>query len=405
MLRSRRPATRARTTALIVALVAGTFGIGVSEFLVMGLLPQIASDLVGPIYRNSPNAAMAAAGGLVSGYALGVVVGTAVAPALLRRLPERAALATCAASMLLFTLLTALAPTLAVAIVFRFLAALTHATYTGMATVLVARLLGKNFHGRGNAIVMSGLTLANLLGVPALTLVGAAHEDWRLALGACCVLFAVPILALALIRTPSAASIAAPADGAGSRTTRGAVLLMIVITLVTGGGFAVMTYAAPVSSWAQGPTDLVPVAVFMLVFGVGMNLGNVIGGWAADRSAELTVWVCGTFGIVAAGILMIPQHSWAAPMLAMLVVGLVLAGVNPAAMVLYLHELPHRPRFAASLASGTANLGSVLGSLVGAAVLAARGAAAVPFGAVALTALGMIFLVARAASRRIAVRE
>lgn len=405
MLRSRDPITGVRKAVLITALVVGTFGIGVSEFLVMGLLPQIASDLAGPLYRHAPNAAMAAAGGLVTSYALGVVVGTAVTPALLRHVSERSALATCASSMLIFTLLTALAPTLTVAIVFRFLAALTHATYTGMATVLVARLLGKNFHGRGSAIVMSGLTLANLLGVPALTFLGSAHGDWRMALSVCCILFAVPLLALALIRTPSTTSLPARSDDSASSTAHGTVMLMVVITLVTGGGFAMMTYAAPVALWAQGQSALVPVAVFMLVFGVGMNLGNLIGGWAADRSAELTVWVCSALGIAAAGILMIPAHSWVAPMLAMLVVGLVLSGVNPGAMVLYIRELPRRPRFAASLASGTANLGSVLGSMIGAVMLTGRGPAAVPLGAVTLTALGMLFLFLRAVVRSRAVRE
>ncbi|WP_244303115.1 MFS transporter [Leucobacter coleopterorum] len=138
---------------LIFALACGGFGIGVSEYLVMGLLPQIAADLLPELSRSDPDAALAATGGLASAYALGVVVGMFTTPILTRRFSERGALLACAGGMLLFTLLTAFAPNLTIAIAFRFLSALAHASYLGVGAMAVAHLLGGGRYGRGAAVV------------------------------------------------------------------------------------------------------------------------------------------------------------------------------------------------------------------------------------------------------------
>ncbi|WP_281289146.1 MFS transporter [Leekyejoonella antrihumi] len=378
---------------LVAALVCGAFGIGTSEFLVMGLLPQIAASLSGQLYRRSPKAAMATTGWMTAGYALGVATGTVVMPFLLRKSQVRAALIWCAASMMLWTLLTALSPSLPVAITFRFLAALAHATYTGLASVVVARLLGPNHQGRGNAVVIGGLTAANLVGVPLFTAAGSGGA-WRVMIGLCSILFAAPVVALVFISLPALSDIPHAAVRARA-TTRQSLTLMAAITLLAGGGFAIMTFVAPISRWSEGSVAVLPVAAYMAIFGVGMNAGNVIGGWAADRAAGVSVVCFGAVGITGTVMLLLRLWPGVTTGVGIAMMGILLGGVNPGAMVLYMRELPHRPRLAASLASGTANLGSFIGSLAGGALLATRGVSAAVAGGFALTAIGLLVFLGR----------
>lgn len=392
---------RGRATLLIAALVCGAFGIGVSEFLVMGLLPQIAADLLPDLIRTDRDAALAATGTLSTAYAAGVVVGMVTTPILLRRVGERRAIVLCALSMLLWTLLTALAPTLAVAVVLRFLAALTHATYVGLGAVVTARILGAGYQGRGNALVHGGLAAANLVGVPALTAIGAI-ADWRVVFGACLVLFALPVLAVLRIRFPSPEPAQARKDAAGRHTGARPLILVLAITLLTGAGFSIITYVAPLT--AHATADVGPsVAASMLVFGIGMNVANLGSGWLADRSAERTLWLAGAGGLAAALLLALVPAGPAAVLsssAAVFCTGIVLGGVSPAAQLQFMTELPHLPRLAASLASGSANLGSVVGTAVGAGLLAAFGPGAIPLGSLALLAAGFALLAVRAAMAR-----
>lgn len=386
-----------RRRVLIAALVCGGFGIGVSEFIVMGLLPQIAADLVPELYAQHRDAALAATGALASSYALGVVIGMVVTPVAIRRLSERRALLICAGGMLLFTALTALAPTLAVAAVLRFLAALTHASFIGVGAMAVAHMLGHHRYGQGSAIVHGGLAAANLLGVPALTALGQTAE-WRLILGGGALLFAVPFVALLCIAIPASAGYVG-GDGAprsGVLAPR-LIVLAAAAVLVAAGGFAVVTYVAPVVDHVQGPAGRLTAAMAMLAFGVGMNLGNVGAGWVADRAAVAAFWLAAGAGIAGAALLLLPGVGSVGAACGLLLVGVMLGGGSPAAQVLFLGELRRFPRLASSMPSGTANLGSFAGSLVGAGLLAGVGPGVVPVGAIGLVVAGLgCFLLVRA---------
>ncbi|WP_277620057.1 MFS transporter [Leucobacter celer] len=364
--------------------MCGAFGIGVSEFVVMGLLPQIAVDLEPGLTAASPDAALALTGGLVSGYALGVVVGMVVTPLILRRLSEHRILLLCAAVMLIGTALTAASPNLAVAVVLRFLSALTHASYVGIASALVGRLLGSSHQGRGAAIVVGGLSVANLLGVPVLTALGS-DGSWRAVLGVCAALFAVPVVALRCQAFPAAAVPARAADGGGIGSRR-LWSLIAVVTVLASGCFAVTTFVAPISDLSQGPGGPVPISLLMLLFGAGMNLGNFGGGWTADRSANGTLLLSGVVGIVGSIAVVIPSGSGLTVSAGVCAVGLSLGLLTPGAQVLYVRTAREGSRLAASLAPGTINLGSFLGAVVGGAGLATAGPAAV--GAIAAVCIG-----------------
>lgn len=395
---SRRASGRGAQRVLIAALVCGSFGIGVSEFLVMGLLPEIAADLAPAHFSAHPDSAVAAAGGMASGYALGVVAGMVLMPVVLRRLSERAIVAVCAAAMLLLTVLTLAAPTLPVAIALRFIAALPHASYIGLASLMAARALGSRHHGRGAAIVVGGLTLSNVLGVPVLIAFGS-EAGWRAALVVCAALFAVPLLALARI-VPRAAEGAEAlrvqrARGGGRRL----VSAIVMITSLASGAFAVSTFVAPVSAHVQGVPPSIPVSVLMLAFGVGMNIGNFGGGVIADRSAPLILLLSGASGLLGAGLLLAGATTSALAIAGMLLVGAGLGSLTPGAQVVYLRLARRRPRLAASLAPGTINLGSFVGALAGGAGLAAFGAQAVVIAALGLYGIGLVLLAGGGAAR------
>lgn len=391
-----------RKWVLIAALVCGGFGIGVSEFIVMGLLPQMAAEFLPGLYAARPDAAIAASGGVASAYALGVVVGMVVTPVAIRRLSERRALLLCAGAMLLWTLLMAFAPTLPIAFALRFLAALTHASYIGVGAMAAAHLLGSNNYGRGSAIVHGGLAAANLLGVPALTALGASW-DWRVILGAAALLFAVPFVALLCIspagpveyRAVAAGGSVGGGGGFGARL----IVLALAAVLIAASGFAVVTYVAPVVGWAQGPAGWLTAATGMLAFGIGMNIGNFGAGWLADRAAVPAFLGAAAAGIAGGGLLLAPGlGSWGAAA-GMLLIGVMLGGGSPSGQVLFMRELHRFPRLASSMPSGTANLGSFVGTLVGAGLLAGVGPAALPVGALALVALGLLLFALRSRTR------
>lgn len=382
---------------LIAALVCGAFGIGVSEFLVMGLLPEIAADLSPSRFAVNANATIAVTGGMVSGYAAGVVVGMVLTPVVLRRFSERVVVAICVAAMLLLTILTLVAPNLPTAIALRFLAALPHASYIGLASLMAARALGSRHHGRGAALVVGGLSISNVLGVPPLIAVGTEH-GWRIALAVCILLFAVPLIALA--RIDPIASDATPGLGSGHPVS-GAWRLVVAIVMVTSlasGAFAVSTFVAPISAHVQGPKQALSVAVLMFIFGVGMNLGNFTGGVLADRSARITLFVGGAIGLLGAGLLLGRGTSSILAPAGLLLVGCALGALTPSAQVVYVRLARRRPRLAASLAPGTINLGSFIGAVLGGFALAGAGAQAVVVVAIALYVLGMGMLLYKGAT-------
>jgi DHA1 family inner membrane transport protein len=258
----------------VVALALGGFAIGTTEFVTMGLLPDVAAD----VGIDIPTA-----GHLISAYALGVVVGAPVIAAFGTRLPRRGLLLGLMVAFTAGNVLTAVAPAYGSLFVARFLAGLPHGAYFGVASLVAAALVRPALRGRAVSSVMLGLAVANVAGVPAATWLGQTL-GWRSAYWAVVVLALVTIAAVAAV-VPSMPS----SPGASVRTEFGAlrrpqVLLTLVVAVVGFGGmFAVYSYIAPLVTEVAGmPRSGIPVV--LLVYGVGMVVGTVIGGRLADRS-------------------------------------------------------------------------------------------------------------------------
>jgi DHA1 family inner membrane transport protein len=269
-----RPLSTRRLVVAVVALALGGFAIGTTEFVTMGLLPDVATD----VGIDIPTA-----GHLISAYALGVVVGAPLIAAFGTRLPRRGLLLGLMIAFTAGNVLTALAPAYGSLFVARFLAGLPHGAYFGVASLVAAALVRPALRGRAVSSVMLGLAIANVAGVPAATWLGQTL-GWRAAYWAVVVLALVTIAALATV-VPAMPS----SPGASVRTELGAlrrpqVLLTLVVAVVGFGGmFAVYSYIAPLVTDVAGmPRSGIPVV--LLVYGVGMVAGTVVGGRLADLS-------------------------------------------------------------------------------------------------------------------------
>lgn len=255
----------------------------------MGLLPDIASDLLEG-YQEQPRQVIAQAGTLITVYALGVVVGAPVVAVFAARMSQTTL--TYGLIVLLFvgTLASALMPTFGSMLLFRFVAGLPHGAYFGVVSLLAGRLMGPGSEGRGIALAMSGLTVANVIGVPLSTVLGQ-QLGWRWVYGLVALLFAVAFV-FVLLFLPRYAG--AP-ERSPLRELRAfqdpRVWIMVGVSSVGFGAFfAIYSYIAEVTTREVGLASAA-VPWVLAVMGVGMVLGNLIGGHLTDRRPDTAaVW-------------------------------------------------------------------------------------------------------------------
>jgi len=286
----------------VLALGMGGFAIGTAEFVTMGLLPQI-SDGVG--------VSIPTGGHVISAYAVGVVVGAPVLAFLGARLPRRALLVALMAAFAVGNGVSALATSYDQLVVARFAAGLPHGAYFGVASLVAASMARPSRKGRAVAQVMLGLSVANVLGVPAATFLGQ-ELGWRSAFWA---VSGLGLLTLALVTwfVPSC-----PGDptASGRRELSAFRVPQVWLTLLAGaigfgGMFAVYTYIAPVVTDVAGLGER-SVPVFLLSFGLGMVAGTWLAGVMADWSIFRSLIIGGT-GMAAAllGFWVLSPHGWA----------------------------------------------------------------------------------------------
>jgi DHA1 family inner membrane transport protein len=282
------PLSPARRWLALLSLALGGFGIGATEFVAMGLLPGLAHDLLPGLSQRDPTAAIARAGWLISAYALGVVVGAPVFAVLSVKLPRKVLLLLLMGVLALGTVASAVLPSFGWVLLARFVAALPHGAFFGTAALVAGRILGPGNQGKGIAFVLTGLTVSNVVGVPVITRIGQL-AGWRAAYLVVAFLFVLTFVAivLAVPRQPSTAGASIRSELRVLR--RPQLWLMVAVgALGFGGFFAVYTYIAEVVRVEAGLSQAA-VPWVLAVFGLGMTLGNLLGGWAADRNLRRTV--------------------------------------------------------------------------------------------------------------------
>lgn len=385
----------------LLSLAIGAFGIGMTEFVSMGLLPGISSDLLPGLYASDTEEAIARAGMLISLYALGVVVGAPTIAGFASRFPRRRVVLVLVAALLVFNALTVVAPTFELVAISRFLSGVPHGAYFGMGALVASDLLGPAKRGRAVALMMTGLTVANVVGVPAGTFLGQA-VGWRAAY-----VVVAAVFALALVMCwrflPAQA-------GDPGRTFRHELRVFLIpqVWFAIGIGaigfgafFAIYSYVATLVTEAAGaPEWLVPFALMAL--GVGMVVGNLFGGRLADASVTRTL-IVGLGGMSIGSVVVAVLSSWSiALIVALFAFGFIAQLINPA-IQLRLFDVAHEHQvLAGALNHSALNIGNSVGAAVGGAVIAAGfGYVAPAWAGAVLAAAGVVIaLVSFAVDRR-----
>jgi DHA1 family inner membrane transport protein len=378
--------TRGRTRLALLALAVGGFGIGATEFVAMGLLPDIAGDLLPRLYAASPEEALAQTGALISAYAAGVVVGAPTIAALAARFPRRRLLLALALAFTLGTIASAAAPTFELVVVARFVAALPHGAYFGVAALVAASLMGPGNRGRGVAFVLSGLTISNIIGVPLITLLGQV-AGWRAAYMAVAAIFALTLVAIFFFVPAS------PGDPAATFRRELKVFRRIGVwfALLTGaigfgGFFAVYSYVAPLATEVTGVTAGV-VPIVLAVAGVGMTVGNLIGGRLADRGAMRGIFICFAALAISLTLLALTASNVVGLFVGMLLVCGSSAALSPVIQTRLMDVAGDSQTLAAAINHSSLNIGNTLGAYLGGVVIAAG------LGFVAPTWVGLLLCV------------
>ena len=360
----------ARIRLALLALALGGFGIGLTEFVAMGLLPNLAADLLPGVWAQSHEQANAQAGWIVSAYALGVVVGAPTIAAAAARFPRKQLLLACVAVFVFGTVASALLPTFGLVLVARFVAALPHGAYFGIAALVAASLMGPGKRGRGVALVLSGLTIANVIGVPTVTWLGQV-AGWRVAYLAVAAVFLLTFAAIALAVPLQPGDPAATIRRELKIFGRVQVWLALLIGAVGFGGFfAVYTYVSPVVTTV---TQLSPAVVpwALVAAGIGMTIGNFIGGRAADHNVMATLFICfGVFAVSLTGLALTAQTP-VGLFVFLFLVGAAASALSPAIQTRLMDVAGDGQSLAAAINHSSLNIGNSLGAYLGGLTIAA----------------------------------
>jgi MFS transporter, DHA1 family, inner membrane transport protein len=376
----------------VLALAFGGFGIGTTEFVAMGLLPDIAASLG----ITEPTA-----GHVISAYALGVVIGAPLIAALAARVPRKALLLALMAVFTLGNLASALAPSYSTLMAARFVAGLPHGAYFGVAALVATHLMGRENRAKAVAHVMCGLTVATVIGVPIASWLGQAL-GWRSAFGLVVAVGISTLVALSFWLPARLRSmhVTSPLTELGA-LRRVQVWLALAIGMIGFGGmFAVYTYISTTMTDVAGmPRALVPLA--LMVFGLGMVVGNLVGGKMADVSVVRGLYLSMTALGVALTVFVVASHNPWTALLVLFTIGTAGSAMGPALQI-RLMDVGHDARtLAACLNHSALNMANAIGALVGGLVIAAGYGYTAPAAAGALlSAAGLLILTGSLALQR-----
>lgn len=369
----------------LLALAVGAFGIGVTEFAPMGMLPVIAADL---------QVSIPAAGLLVSAYAMGVLIGAPLMTLTTGRIDRRTLLI---ALMGIFTLgnaLSAMAGGYWMLMAARVVTSFNHGAFFGVGSVVAANLVPPDKRAGAVAAMFTGLTVATIGGVPAATWVSEAI-GWRTAFAGIAGVGAIAMLSLRLALPPLPA-----AEGGDMRAelrvlTRKPVLAALALTVVGASAmFTVFTYIVPILREETHASTGFVTAMLML-YGIGLTIGNTLGGKLADRSIERTL--IGSFAVLATVLVVftgVMQWPWPAAV-AILIWGIASFAIVPPLQMRVMDAASDAPNLASAMNIGAFNLGNAFGAALGGGVIGAGlGLTVVSLAGAAMAAAALVMLLA-----------
>ena len=348
------------TKMAILAMAIGAFGVGTGEFAIMGLLPNLATDMG----VTEPEA-----GHVISAYALGVVVGAPLIAVLFAKAPRKLLMIALMALFAVGNFGSAIAPDYWSLIALRFISGLPHGAYFGIAALVAASMVDVGYRARAVGRVMLGLTIATLIGMPLATWLGQ-YMGWRPTFAGVGVIGALAMAMIWKFSPEVVMSTGASPLRELSALKRPQVWLTLGSSAVgCGGMFSVFTYIVPLlTNVALIPVVWVPLV--LALFGVGMTLGNILGAYMADKALMPTIGGMLVFNVVSLAAIPWTAQHWFTVSVSVLLVGFTVA-IGTALQTRLMDVAEDGQTLAATLNHAAFNMANALGALLGGMAIAA----------------------------------
>ena len=348
-----------RSGRALYALMAASFSIGTGEFVIVGLVPNLASNL----HISVPKAGL-----LISVYALSVAFGSPFVAALLSSVSRRRALM---ALMLVFVagdVACAIAPDFHVLLVARIATALAHGAFFGIAATVAAELAPPGKAARAVALLFTGMTVANVVGVPLGTWIGQA-AGWRATFAFVAVLAAVSLAGMTIWMPRQLGRASGGMRGELVALRQPQIWLAMLVSVLTSVAlFAVLTFLTPMLEREAGLTPH-GATLALFLFGAGLTVGGLAGGRLADRDALFAIRVLLLADAIALVVLALLVRSGPLALVAVFVWGITAFALVPPLQLRVVEVAKQSPNLASTLNQSAFNLGDALGAALGAALL------------------------------------
>ncbi|MFE9404494.1 MFS transporter [Streptomyces sp. NPDC006530] len=345
----------------LLALAIGAFGIGTTEFVIMGLLPEVAGTF---------DVSIPTAGYLVSGYAVGVMLGAPLMTLLGTKISRKRMLMLLMGFFIVGNVLSAVAPAFGLMLTGRIVASLAHGAFFGIGSVVAADLVAPEKKAGAIAMMFTGLTVANVVGVPAGTLIGQ-QAGWRATFFVVAALGVLGLFGVAKLvpDMPKAQGVRLRHEIAAFRNVQ-VLLAMAMTVLGFGGVFAAITYITPMMTNVAGYAGT-SVTWLLVLFGLGMVAGNLVGGRFADRALMPMLYVSLSGLAVVLALFTVAAHDKSASAVMVFLIGALGFATVPPLQKRVLDQAAGAPTLASAVNIGAFNLGNALSAWLGGVVIAA----------------------------------
>jgi len=368
----------------ILSLTVGAFAIGMTEFVIMGILPNVAEDL---------QVSISSAGQLITMYALGVAVGAPILTVLTNRIPQKKLLCLLMGLFILGNGISVIAPNYAVLMAARVITALTHGTFFGVGAVIASNLVRPDKRAGAVSIMMGGLTIANIIGVPLGTFIGQ-QMGWRASFGAIALMGIIALIGILIfiphIRLGKPASIVQQITALAKPKL---LVFLLIGVLGNAGLFAVFTYIAPLLTDVTGFAEH-SVTWILILFGCGVTLGNIAGGKLADwRLMPSVLGLYLTISIILA-VFTFTVYSPIAAVVTIFLWGAASFAVFPGLQVRIMSLAQDAPALASTSSHSAGNLGNAAGAFIGGWVITHLSLTSLPWVGALLVGLALMLGIA-----------
>lgn len=345
----------------LFALALGGFGIGLTEFGIVGLLPEIAADF---------SVSESISGYLVSGYALAVAFGAIALTAAFSSVERKKVLLGLVVLFIAGNLVSALAPTYIVILIGRIIAALCHGGFFGVGAVVAANMVEDKKKAGAISLMFAGLTVANVVGIPFGTFIGQQF-GWRSTFWVITALGIATFLGIEFLVQNSPAPKTAGLRSELGVLRRPQVLLSAAVSILTFGGLVgAYTYIAFTLTEVTGfASSAVPW--ILLLFGTGTFIGNLIGGKVADRALDSSLLVILISLAIVLSAFALSAEIWWAALIAMFLLGAVGFATAPGLQLRIMHFADDAPSVASGANIAALNIGNAIGAWIGGLTIAA----------------------------------